>query len=77
MREGYSVTVFKDGEPLVTIDCAMLSGQDPLSAEDIAAIRDCGEHLSAFAGPEKQECFACGGVDACRPDCPVSTTASQ
>lgn len=77
MRQGYSVTVFKDGEPLVTIERTMLSGQDPLSPEDVAAIRDCGEHLCAFAGPEHSRCFACGDVDGHAPDCPICMSASQ
>ena len=72
MQRGYSVTVYKDGEPLVTIEREMLSGQDPISAQDAEAIRDAGEHLIAFAGPEHSECFACGGVDACKEVCPIT-----
>lgn len=74
MRQSYSVTVLKNGEPLVTIERTILSGLDPLSPEDLAAIRDCGEHLLAFAGPEHHTCFACGHVGACKPDCPISMT---
>ena len=51
MREGYSVTVSKFGEPILTIEREMLSGAE-LSAEDEQAIRDAGEHLLAFVGPE-------------------------
>lgn len=72
MREGYSVTVSRNGEPILTIERQMVSGQSDLSKDDAAAIRDAGEHLVAFAGPETYTCFACGGVVACRTDCPLN-----
>ena len=69
MREGYSVTVSKNGEPILTIDRTMLSGLGDLSKEDTDAIRDAGEHLIGFAGPETQVCFACGSTGECAQDC--------
>lgn len=72
MRSGYSVTVFKNGEPLVTIEREMLSGQDPLSTEDTDAIRECGEHLTSFAGPQRYCCFVCGGEDRHEDDCSIA-----
>lgn len=53
MRKGYSVTVSKWGEPILTIEREMLSGKAELSAEDEAAIRDAGEHLLSFIGSEE------------------------
>lgn len=50
MREGYAVQVLHLGEPILTIERAMLSGKAELSNEDKAAIDDAGEHLIAFAG---------------------------
>lgn len=71
MREGYSVTVSKWGEPIITIERSMLSGAPEFSTEDAAAIRDAAEHLLAFIGPEKFHCFACGGESGHRDDCPI------
>jgi hypothetical protein len=51
MRRGYSVTVSKHGVPILTIEHEWLSGAE-LSAEDEQAIRDAGEHLLSFVGPE-------------------------
>lgn len=50
MRDGYSVTVSKWGEPILTIEPNMLSGAEH-SPEDIDAIRDAGQHLCGFVGP--------------------------
>lgn len=50
MRKGYAVQVLHLGEPILTIESAMLSGKAELSDEDKAAIDDAGEHLIAFAG---------------------------
>lgn len=69
MHKGYSVTVSRGGEIILTIERGMLSGQADLSKEDAAAIRDAGEHLIAFAGPEVTECFICGGIEKCSDDC--------
>lgn len=71
MREGYGVIVTHLGEPILTIEPSMLSGKAELTAEDTAAIRDAGEHLVAFAGPERVTCFACGGEDGKHFDCPI------
>lgn len=49
----------------------MLSGKAELFAYDTAAIRDAGEHLLAFAGPEHVTCFGCGGENGEHFDCPV------
>lgn len=49
MKEGYSVTVFKCGEPILTVEPNCLSGAD-LSGDDSRAIWDAGEHLKSFAG---------------------------
>ncbi len=49
MKEGYSVTVSKWGEPILTIEPNCLSGDD-LSDDDSRAIWDAGEHLKSFAG---------------------------
>jgi len=49
MRQGYGVIVTYLGEPILTID-SMLSGKAELTADDLAAIDDAGEHLIAFAG---------------------------
>lgn len=68
MRDGYSVTVYRNSCQLVTIESAMLSGCD-LTPDDVAAIRTAGEHLLAFAGPERTACFICGGMEACAADC--------
>ena len=57
MRQGYSVTVSKNGEPILTIEREMLSGAE-LSAEDEEAIRDAAEHLLAFVGsPDADAAF--------------------
>ncbi len=50
MRDGYAVQVLHLGEPILTIERAMLSGKADLSDEDKAAIDEAGEHLIAFAG---------------------------
>lgn len=70
MRDGYSVTVSKNGEPILTIEREMLSGIATFSDEERRAVRDAGYHLLAFIGPEKTACFLCDGVDQCEPDCP-------
>lgn len=71
MHEGYSVTVSKHGEPILTIERSMLSGQGEFSEQDAAAIRDAAEHLLAFIGPEKFHCFACGAAAGHARDCPL------
>ena len=75
MREGYSVTVSKLGEPILTIERTMLSGQPEFSKEDEAAIRECAEHLLAFIGPDKFHCFMCGGVEGHLDDCALILTS--
>jgi hypothetical protein len=72
LREGYGVIVTHLGEPILTIDRSMLSGKADLSKEDADAIRDAGEHLVAFAGPENTTCFACGVMDAHTVECPLN-----
>lgn len=71
MKKGYSVTVSKWGEPIVTIDHEMLSGKGELSEEELEAIRDAGDHLKSFAGPTDFRCFVCGGNSTCADDCPL------
>ncbi len=66
MRDGYSVTVTKHGDPILTIG-PDLSGLSEFSPEDEQAIRDAGEHLLAFIGPER--CSVCGAVLPCGDDC--------
>ena len=75
MREGYSVTVSKLGEQILTIERSMLSGQSEFSAEDARAIRDAAEHLLSFIGPEKFHCFMCGGAEGHRDDCALILTS--
>lgn len=76
MRPGYSVTVSKNGEPILTIG-PDLSGLSEFSDEDANAIRDAGEHLLSFIGPAgPHECFACGGSAAHRADCPLGELAA-
>lgn len=71
MREGYSVTVLKWGEPILTIEHSMISGKSTLTQEDEDAIRDGGRHLTSFAGTgEPQPCFACGSTAECEDYCP-------
>lgn len=70
MRDGYSVTVSKNGEPILTIERRMLSGIATFSDEERQAVRDAGENLLAFIGPDKTACFLCDGIDQCEPDCP-------
>ena len=72
MREGYSVTVSKHGEPILTIERSMLSGQSEFSAADAAAVRDAAEQMLSFIGPETTRCFACGAEAECRSDCPLT-----
>lgn len=50
MREGYGVVVTYLGDPIITIEPSMLSGKAELTADELAAIDDAGEHLIAFAG---------------------------
>lgn len=70
MREGYGVIVTKNGEPILTIDSSMLSGQPEFSDEEADAIRDASEHLAAFIGPPREPCSVCGHMGPCTPDCP-------
>lgn len=74
MREGYAVTVSRWGEGILTIEREMLSGNPDLSDGDQRAIWEAGQSLMSFVGdPDAQkECFACGGVDRCKDDCPIS-----
>ena len=77
MRDGYSVTVTRDGEAILTIG-PDLAGLSEFSPEDEQAIRDAGEHLLAFIGREgPHECFACGGIGACKAGCPVASVNNQ
>ena len=68
MRRGYAVTVFKDGEAILTVERSMLAGNADLSDADQDAIRDAGEHLLAFVGPEI--CSVCGVRRKCDDACP-------
>lgn len=74
MRSGYGVSVFKNGEAILTIDSSMLSGQQTFTDEEVDAIRDAAEHLLSFIGPVgEQECFACGGFGECKTNCPLGS----
>lgn len=53
MKEGYSVTVSKWGEPILTIEPNCLSGSD-LTGDDVLAVNDLGQHLVAFAGVQSE-----------------------
>lgn len=55
MRAGYAVVIEHLGEEILRIDQSMLAGKAELTDNDIAAIRDAGEHLVNFAGPERPE----------------------
>lgn len=77
MREGYSVTVSKWGEPILTIEHEALSGAPEFSPEDEEAIRSAAEHLKCFIGDGPKHCFACGGVDAHRDDCSLKNTLEE
>lgn len=76
MREGYGVIVTKLGEPILTIERSMLSGQAELSDEDVRAIRDAGEHLIGFAGHGTYHCFVCGSEEGHRNDCALITNTN-
>ncbi len=54
----------------MTIEREMLSGQSEFSSEDEGAIRDAGEHLLAFIGPEP--CSVCGTRRTCDGACTTS-----
>ena len=69
MRDGYSVTVSKNGVAILTIERSMVSGDAEISKDDAAAIRDAGEHLLSFIGPETSVCFACGWTEGHAQDC--------
>lgn len=71
MRAGYAVVIEHLGEEILRIDPSILAGKAELTDDDIKAIRDAGEHLIAFAGPERVNCFACGGEDGKHFDCPI------
>jgi hypothetical protein len=45
----WRVTVVLEGNELVNIESQMLSGKADLSVEELDIIRNCGEHLIAFA----------------------------
>ena len=53
MREGYSVTILKWGEPILTIEHECLSGKPDFTTEEEDAIRAAGEHLKSFIGEER------------------------
>jgi hypothetical protein len=76
MRKGYSVTVSKDGESILTIGRSMVSGRATLSDDEAAAIRDAGHSLLSFIGPEKTACFVCGGIDECWDNCALKSDDS-
>ena len=76
MREGYSVAVSKNGEPILTIERSMLSGQPEFSTEDAEAIRDAAEHLLGFIGPPTVMCFACGAVEGHNQTCPLADSGN-
>lgn len=50
MKPGYSVTVSKNGEAILTIEREMLSGKSEISDEEHDAIREAAEHLLSFIG---------------------------
>jgi hypothetical protein len=69
----YTVPATDGSAPRVrgTVEREMLSGQAELSTDDEAAIRDAGEHLLAFIGPEP--CSVCGSRRLCTgEDCSSS-----
>ena len=70
MREGYAVTVSKDGENILTIEHECLSGRELTEAE-ARVVWDAGEHLKAFAGDPDltPTCFFCGSSGECSDDC--------
>lgn len=82
MREGYSVTVRRWGEEILTIEPNMLSGDQNLSDDDLRGIRGAGEHLLGFVGDHllgfagdpdaPQRCFVCCGEAKCAADCPLN-----
>lgn len=49
MAEHWAVTVYREGEEIVTIESNCLSGRE-LTPEDEAAIRTAANHLLAFIG---------------------------
>lgn len=71
MRKGYSVTVSKHGEPILTIEREMVSGQAELSKADEQAIRDAAAHLLSVVGPDSNACFACGSEGEHLAECPT------
>lgn len=58
MNNHWSVSVFRNGENVVTIESNCLSGRN-LSAEDEATVRDCARHLLAFVGDGSWACVLC------------------
>lgn len=58
-REHWAVTVWRNGEAILTIESNMLSGRD-LSPEDVDCVRRSALHLASFIGqapapePEKE-----------------------
>ena len=48
-NETWAVTVYRNGEAVVTIETNLLAGRD-ISAEDEQAIRTAATHLLAFIG---------------------------
>lgn len=49
--DGWSVTVSRYGDPIVTIEERMLSGKADLTEGDLELIRHCAQHLMSFAHP--------------------------
>jgi hypothetical protein len=49
-RDHWVVTVYRNGEPVVTIESNSLSGKSDLDAADEDCIRTAGRHLLAFVG---------------------------
>ena len=48
-RAHWAVTVFRDGEEIVTIESNCLSGRE-ITPEDEETIRNCAKHLLSFIG---------------------------
>jgi len=53
-QEHVAVTVYRDGEQILTIETNCVSGRD-LDAEDERAIRDAARQLLAFVGLPKPD----------------------
>ena len=55
-HDSWAVTVYRNGERVVTLACTHLAGRD-LSESDARIIRLAATHLLAFIGPEEGPAF--------------------